>query len=594
MHAVVPLAAAFLLTVAPTQSDPCAELFAEAERIGALRDSDAEAGIAVARAALERAAETRCVVAHAEMFAALGDNLGMAGDPAEAVSAYRAAEELLRPGGPSAELAAVLRREGITHAGTGDLTTAVERTLAALRMAEEVGDRGGAAMSAGNLGSLYSRLSDFHRAREFLELAQAGYLETGNRVSAAGTGINLASLLMRQADRLVADGDAYGARTLREQARTHSLSALEEFEAIDHPRGLAMAASNAGVAAGLLGDHGEALRLQARSLAVAERIGNRDGVVSSRIQLAMSYTALGRHAEAEASLRAADELVEELAPALQLGVAEQWVALEEARGRTTEVIARMRQAARIREAVTAADHQARVAEIQARHASAERDRQIEILRHEQEVSLLKLARQRAWLIGGGVAMALLSLLLVVMLKWQRVSRRHADAMKLAAHTDELTGLANRREVRNRIEYEIRRASRNGQPFSLAVLDLDEFKTINDVHGHAFGDRVLVAVADRIRGLLRAQDTLARWGGDELLVLLPETDRAGAKALANKLAERMAARPVTVDGQDVDITISIGIDQYDVGLTVDDCVRAADQAMYRAKRAGIIGTVSTAG
>jgi len=113
--------------------------------------------------------------------------------------------------------------------------------------------------------------------------------------------------------------------------------------------------------------------------------------------------------------------------------------------------------------------------------------------------------------------------------------RDRDALRRFALTDALTGIANRRSLLARIEYEIARYSRAQHSFAVLMLDLDGFKRLNDRFGHAAGDDLLRDVADAIKGSLRGQDTLARLGGDEFCVLAPETDRAGTGQLAARIA-----------------------------------------------------------
>jgi diguanylate cyclase (GGDEF)-like protein len=566
----------------PASGDECVALLVEAERIGALRDAAAGEGVIAAREGLARARAAGCTEALAEMYGALGDNLNVTGERAEALAAYRAGIALLEPQGAGARLASLYRREGIVHADAGDLTEAVERALASLRVAEAVGDGSEAAMAAGNLATLYSRLLDFERARRYFEQAHAGFLEAGNRVSAAGTGINLATLLMRQADELTETGEEVRARALREQALVRTREAMAAFEELGHARGLAMAASNAGVALGLLGRHREALALHRRALAIREEVGDRAGRTSTYIHLAMTHLALENHDAAERNLSLAEELAQEESLALRLAVAQQWVRLEEARGRLREALSRTRELSRLNVELATGDHQARIAEIQARYDTEQQALRIQALQREREIANLALARQRAWLAGGGAAVFLLLLSLALLVGRYRLIERHVSAMELAARTDPLTGLPNRREIRERIEYEMRRSHRTGAPFTVAVIDLDDFKRVNDRYGHGAGDQVLRGIAERIRRRLRAQDTVARWGGDELLLLLPDTAEEGAGVLMREVTEAFATQPVRTEDVEHHVTLTAGVAQYRPGMSLDECVHRADGAIYRGK------------
>jgi len=155
-----------------------------------------------------------------------------------------------------------------------------------------------------------------------------------------------------------------------------------------------------------------------------------------------------------------------------------------------------------------------------------------------------------------------------------------------ATTDALTGLANRNRFFAVAEVEMKRAERHGRPVAVLMADMDHFKRINDTHGHEVGDAVLKAFARLSRGVLRPQDLVARFGGEEFAVLLPETDRAGALAVAERL--RAEAECLRGDGvpPDLCVTVSIGVSEIEAGeRTPEPALSRADRALYAAKRAG---------
>lgn len=150
--------------------------------------------------------------------------------------------------------------------------------------------------------------------------------------------------------------------------------------------------------------------------------------------------------------------------------------------------------------------------------------------------------------------------------------------------DDLTGAFNRRAFHGLYEREEERSRAIGLPLSLIYFDLDHFKAVNDEHGHAAGDRVLVSVTDEARALLRAQDLLFRWGGDEFVILLSHTPRADAEQLAEQLRASVAAN-VGIPGHG-GMTMSVGVTSAMPGAVSDaDLVRSADAAVYRAKSLG---------
>ncbi len=154
----------------------------------------------------------------------------------------------------------------------------------------------------------------------------------------------------------------------------------------------------------------------------------------------------------------------------------------------------------------------------------------------------------------------------------------------AAHHDPLTDLLNRRGFQEVFDVELERARRADQPLSLIVGDLDRFKRVNDVHGHAAGDDVLRRVADAIRGAKRGFDRAARIGGEEFAILAPDSDEHGAYMLAERI--RAAVHEAFADQGDGQLTISFGISTHPLhGQSADGLLRTADQALYAAKRLG---------
>lgn len=159
--------------------------------------------------------------------------------------------------------------------------------------------------------------------------------------------------------------------------------------------------------------------------------------------------------------------------------------------------------------------------------------------------------------------------------------------ELAIH-DPLTGCLNRRALLDVCHDLLRDVARHPRRFALLLLDLDHFKAVNDVHGHLAGDEVLRTVADRLRREARDIDRLARFGGEEFVLLADHIDREGAMALADRLRRRIAAEPVVFAGQSIPVTVSIGVNVTD-GATdapaLDALLSACDRALYRAKGNG---------
>ena len=158
--------------------------------------------------------------------------------------------------------------------------------------------------------------------------------------------------------------------------------------------------------------------------------------------------------------------------------------------------------------------------------------------------------------------------------------RERDALRSVALTDPLTGIANRRQLLSRAEYEIARHRRTGHSFALVMLDLDGFKLLNDRFGHAAGDELLCDVAAALSQAMRAQDTVARLGGDEFCVLAPETDGPRTLPLARRIARTVAE--ATAGIETLSASVGVGVFPED-GASATALLQAADERLLQAKR-----------
>jgi diguanylate cyclase (GGDEF)-like protein len=165
-----------------------------------------------------------------------------------------------------------------------------------------------------------------------------------------------------------------------------------------------------------------------------------------------------------------------------------------------------------------------------------------------------------------------------------------EELRLHAETDALTGIANRRRFLDALEQERQNAAHVGCALSLLLIDLDHFKSINDRYGHPTGDAVLLAVAGRLQSCLRAGDLLARHGGEEFAILLPDTSPEAALICAERALATISTNPVTVDGHHLPLTVSIGLVTLQGANTPTKSdltllLKEADLALYRAKANG---------
>lgn len=166
----------------------------------------------------------------------------------------------------------------------------------------------------------------------------------------------------------------------------------------------------------------------------------------------------------------------------------------------------------------------------------------------------------------------------------QLENKHEQLIEIA-RTDPLTELSNRRDIIEKIEYEQIRFERSKKPFVIIIGDLDLFKSINDRYGHDCGDYVLKEIAQILRTTIRKQDIVGRWGGEEFLLLLPETPLEGGKVAAEKVRKKIENSDLKYNNVLLSVTITFGVSVYNSVMDIDECIKKADQALYRGKHKG---------
>jgi diguanylate cyclase (GGDEF)-like protein len=463
----------------------------------------------------------------------------------------------------------------------GNFAGGIAEALQAADMAERAGDPAGRIMARAITVSMTAALADYGRAERIAR-------DTYDEARSMGFTYAMATLRLNL-------GYAYGRAgkiELQSQALDEALRlsrgqvGMEEFEAItlsnladhwllrndypraldyarqaedlarrsDDPRSLSYAMTNAGVAMAHMGDLEGGLRRVHEAIGIADRLGARNDVIGITGELVGIYKLGGRYREALEALEKVASLQHEL---------------------------------------TRQERDKTLMEMQERYDAQARERDIDRLAAANRIKQAEIAartwQQRLW-----AALALiLALAAVPLVQWmkrvrtdnRRLSGDIAVLSEQSMH-DPLTGAANRRQCQLLME---RHAGRNGHalPLGVVLVDVDFFKQVNDTWGHAAGDRVLVEIASRLQALVRQQDTVVRWGGEEFAVLLPGTDADGVLAFAARALAAIGAVPVDIDGSRIDVTVSIGAAPFPLQPGVDwqHAMHIADLALYMSKSSG---------
>lgn len=158
-----------------------------------------------------------------------------------------------------------------------------------------------------------------------------------------------------------------------------------------------------------------------------------------------------------------------------------------------------------------------------------------------------------------------------------------EQLYITATTDSMTKLSNRMKTFDLIEDQIVRAKRTRKPFTLAIADIDDFKLVNDNYGHDTGDTVIVSIAQLMKNSLREQDIIGRWGGEEFMIILPDTNINDGKIVLEKLRNNIEKNSTIAKGTSINITITLGVAASNYAETIDEIIKLADNALYEGKR-----------
>ena len=231
-------------------------------------------------------------------------------------------------------------------------------------------------------------------------------------------------------------------------------------------------------------------------------------------------------------------------------------------------------------------------EIESNFNEQVKNKQIDKLKYERKIKDLEISKQKrqryfyiSLIIIVFVIAALLFLITIVYIGKFQMKQKHSIEMEKIAKTDPLTKLPNRRAILEQIDYEIARYKRNANPFTIIISDIDDFKQVNDTYGHDTGDKVLISLSNLIFRTMRRQDICARWGGEEFLFLLPETDSKGATIFSEKIRKKVEKNIIRYKKSNVLATMTFGICTFTRSLTVEECIRRADKALYAGKKTG---------
>jgi diguanylate cyclase (GGDEF)-like protein len=491
-------------------------------------------------------AEKPYQVGLANSLAFLGDLYGLRGNYTEGHAFLLQAQTLFEQLGDILGQIRVKNWLGIYYFDQGDYVAALQNFFRTLEMARQSKNFEYEAGSLSNIGFAYNHTGDYELALTYLSQA-------------------LEIFEIHQIKRGQADANNNSASALHNlnrdtEALVYALRAVEMAKQANAKTTLAEAYNILGTIYTTLGDLDQALNAYQQSLSTGEEIGHHYESTMASLHIGQTYL------KQQAYEQAFEHLNNALYGAQQVGlkrlIYECHLALVDAYRQTEnfgQALWHYEQYHLIKEAVFNERSDLRLKMLQVEH-------QVDTAQKEAEIYQLR----------------------NVELEREVQERKKAQtALEELATTDPLTGLFNRRQFFYLAEMELQRSIRYNHPLSVFMIDVDHFKDVNDTLGHAIGDQVLVAVAQRIKLQMRQVDIVSRYGGDEFIILLPETNMEQAGQIAQRLVEQVKSGLVNTVRGPVEITISVGVGCYNefYSAALDALLERADHALYVAKQSG---------
>lgn len=479
-------------------------------------------------------------------------------DHATALEVYGRALAAFESARDDPAVAKTLRAISFVHDTLGDFPRALDNQFRALALDERTGNESSRAATLRTIGIVYSRSGDPAAGLDFYRKSLALCTRPGDAIERGKTlnniGINLKNM-----------GQYLDARAALTEA--HAV-----FVGLGLPLHRSATLNNMGLVLERLGDAAGAERTLREALDLSEATGYRYGVAHAGLSLGKLCIAQGRYDEAGAWLAAALETCERhrLKPT-QFEVHEALAELHEKCGDPVTALAHFRRFHELEREVQseAASDKVRALKIQFELAAAKRETELE--RERQEV----LTRANAELDTLNISLTEANLQKTMLL----------DQLERQTYEDALTGLANRRRLDQRLADEFALALRHGRPLAVAMADLDHFKAVNDRFSHAVGDAALRAIAKLLSAQVRHTDLVARFGGEEFVIVLVETDAAAAMRVCEKLRAAVANHAWNGIHPGLSLTMSVGLCADTALPAYERMLAMADRNLYTAKASG---------
>ncbi|MBN2461187.1 MAG: GGDEF domain-containing protein [Candidatus Cloacimonetes bacterium] len=492
------------------------------------------------------------------------------GDFPEAHDHYTRALEFYQKADDIAGIASVLNNIGLILQKQNKSEEALVHFLKSLELERIRKDEKGIALSINNIGNLYYDQKKYQQAEEYF-LQAIAIFENLNDKEGLSLALNNLGIIHDENKRYDAALDYY-------------LQSLQIDRERGDSTGIAETSNNIGLVYSNLNIPDKALEYLLLSLAISENMGAKYGIANTTLNIGNLYLSLEQYQEAydylDRGLNLSREIgASDLLMTANLFMARYYAAVNDYQKAYEYHQSYVREQKKIYDMILTGS-------VSGVYTQSEKNRK------DLEISRLKSSRQFICYIFFILLLLLLVALVLIIYSRYRIKLNYISHMEQVnrqlqelVRTDPLTDLSNRRAMLEKIAYEKLRSERSDKTFVLVMADIDDFKFINDQYGHDCGDYVLQEISLLMVNNSRRQDVIGRWGGEEFLLMLPETNLSGGVVMAEKLRKAIADRDFFYKGRNIYLTVTFGVSESDAKKDITATIREADEAMYLGKRNG---------
>jgi len=503
-----------------------------------------------------------------------------------ALEYYNKSLEIKEKIGNKSLISSTLNNIGVVHKIKGEYDKALDFYFRSVRIKEKIGDKQGLASTLSNIGSIYKELENYETALEYAKKSLGYDRGIGNKRGEASTLKNI--------------GGIYRKQKMFDKALEYDLKALKIRNKLGEKSEIASSQMSLGSDYKELGDYDNALKYFLKALKVKKKLKEKRNSSEIYYSLGELYLRKQNTSKAFYYLNESQKIAEEIQAKTLLKKLYKSLSLYyENNGNYIISLKYFKKFKSISDEILDVNTRQKIANIQTRHETEKKDREIKLLKQKRTIQKLKLQKEKIFRNRLMIVLVLLTGIVFLVFAGYRIKTEANKTIKLkndklaeaykkldkASRIDPLTRLSNRRNFREKLEQEKIRYERNNRKFSIVICDIDNFKSINDNFGHECGDFVLARIASLIKQNLRKQDLAGRWGGEEFVLLLPETEQKGALILSEKIRKTVSKEKFKYDKQKICLSMTFGIAVFDGSITIEETIRKADQAMYRGKRKG---------